>query len=150
MPKNRVEFSALVSALSEGISKYLPGTTQLVFNGKVMDGATVVQSLAEFIAASVETDSAKAAYFKALNQRRKLEPAGRELVKGVTTALLAIYGHDPVQLAKYGLTPPKSKRKLSPSEKAAAVEKASTTRKLKGQRGDAATTGSGQSNGTSY
>ena len=66
----------------------------------------------------------------------------------MTSALLAIHGTDPVQLAQFGLSAPKDKRTRSAAEKAESAEKANATRKLKGQ-GDRTST-PGSTNGTSH
>ena len=150
MTKNNSKFTARVSAMKEGVRTRLPANTRLVFGGKSMEGAAVTQELDALSAAFEEAESAKVAYAKALGKRRKLEPIGRELVKGVTSALLAICGDDPVQLAQFGLTLPKSKHKLTAAQKAEAVEKASATRKLKEQGTATDSESTGQTNGTSH
>lgn len=130
-----VTIDQLLAALIQGVNTSFPAGSSVVIEGVSYDKGTLEQKLQAVNAPYVQVDDLRTRLATALKARTAAEPATREFLEKLVVGLVYLFGTDPNLLAKFGIQPPKERRKLTVEEKLARAAKSRATRKLRSTRG---------------
>ncbi len=127
----KADLEASFTALVKGINTELPTVDTFVLSGKTLLRASVLGTLQARIAASEETKAARTAFHLAVESERAVALDANALRADLKVWLQAHYGAKSTKLQEFGFTPRK-RGTTTAATKAAGVQKAKATKKVRG------------------
>jgi hypothetical protein len=124
---NRPDETAADQKLVDGLTKHASTITSMVIGGVSMTSAAIIAELEARIAASLNTQTAKAAWQAAIVVEKAQRAKTKTFASGLRQAILVAFAGQVDALADFGLTPRKVAI-ITPAEKTARAAKAKATR----------------------
>ncbi len=129
--KNKATTLARVQALIAGTQKHFPSGSFTLGNATYTT-ASLVQVLQSLVDAFARVDAAHASAKDLVAEQRSAVQKAAPLMRDYTKYVRAMFGTGAVQLADFGLLPPKARTPPSAEKRAAAKAKLEATRKARG------------------
>ncbi len=136
--ENPKEVETRINARIQGAGTKLGGSSLQVL-GVPYDAGSLTVKLQSFLSPYTSTHDADSAASVARKARDAAQPGALEFLDALDRAVEGHYGSSSLELESFGISPRKTRRKLTPEERLAAAQKSRATRaKLREARAQAA------------
>ena len=125
-----------LDAVADGLKLGIPtGITSLLVGGVTYTVADLEKKVAEVAKPWKDVRAAHAVIRAAMASREADERAALSFLSDLRSAIVTLLGRKNEELTRFGLTPEKARRQLTPAELVVRAEKARLTRELRGTKG---------------
>ncbi|MBS2032575.1 MAG: hypothetical protein JST54_32175 [Deltaproteobacteria bacterium] len=130
-----VTIDQLLAAILNGVNTSFPSGSSLAIDGVTYDKAGLGQKIQEVISPYITVEELATQHTNAVKARAAAEAGAKDFTDKLVKGIEYLVNSDPNSLSKFGISLPKTKRKLTAQEKFERAAKAKATRAMRGTRG---------------